>query len=118
MKKVKTNRFLLMITLFLLGNGFVQAGSLKLEISLSKTVYLVGEPIWLDVTLTNTTQDTARMWGLCFPCGLGFEIIVIMEKAEILETIKATKNKRETANLLGISLATLYRKIKFYDLNI
>jgi transcriptional regulator with PAS, ATPase and Fis domain len=41
-----------------------------------------------------------------------------MEKAEILETIKATKNKREAANLLGISLATLYRKIKFYDLNI
>jgi len=41
-----------------------------------------------------------------------------MEKAEILEAIKATKDKKEVAKLLGISLATLYRKIKFYDLSV
>jgi transcriptional regulator with PAS, ATPase and Fis domain/Tfp pilus assembly protein PilF len=41
-----------------------------------------------------------------------------MEKSEILEAIKTTQDKKEAAKLLGISLATLYRKIKFYDVNV
>jgi transcriptional regulator of acetoin/glycerol metabolism len=41
-----------------------------------------------------------------------------MEKSEILEAIKTTQDKKEAAKLLGISLATLYRKIKSYDLNV
>ena len=41
-----------------------------------------------------------------------------MEKSEILEAIKTTQDKKEAAKLLGISLATLYRKVKFYDLNV
>jgi transcriptional regulator with PAS, ATPase and Fis domain len=41
-----------------------------------------------------------------------------MEKSEILEAIKTTKDKKEAAELLGISLATLYRKIKLYDLEV
>ena len=41
-----------------------------------------------------------------------------VEKAEILEAIKTTKDKKEAAELLGISLTTLYRKIKLYNLDI
>jgi DNA-binding NtrC family response regulator/Tfp pilus assembly protein PilF len=40
-----------------------------------------------------------------------------IEKTEILEVVKSTQNRREAAALLGISEATLYRKIKFYKLN-
>lgn len=39
----------------------------KIEISLSKKSYMLREPIWLDVTLTNTSLDTARTWGLSPP---------------------------------------------------
>jgi transcriptional regulator with PAS, ATPase and Fis domain len=41
-----------------------------------------------------------------------------MEKTEIIDAIKTTQDKKEAAKLLGISLATLYRKIKFYELNV
>jgi len=41
-----------------------------------------------------------------------------MEKSEILEVLKTVRDKKESAKLLGISLATLYRKIKFYDLDV
>jgi two-component system NtrC family response regulator len=41
-----------------------------------------------------------------------------MEKSEILEAIRTTEDKKEAAKLLGISLATLYRKIKLYDLEV
>jgi transcriptional regulator with AAA-type ATPase domain/Tfp pilus assembly protein PilF len=40
-----------------------------------------------------------------------------IEKAEILEVVKSTTNRSEAAALLGISEATLYRKIRFYRLN-
>lgn len=39
------------------------------------------------------------------------------EKAEILHAVKITRDKKEAAKLLGISLSTLYRKIKFYELS-
>ena len=38
----------------------------QLEIGLSKTTYLLREPIWLDLTLTNISSDTVRTVGL-FP---------------------------------------------------
>ncbi len=44
--------------------------------------------------------------------------LIEMEKAEILDAIKTSDDKVEAARLLGISLATLYRKIKLYELNI
>ena len=69
----------------MLGNGLVQAQSLKLEISLSKRVYLEAEPIWLDLTLTNISQDTARTWGLCLPCLQEFKVMVKDEKGDTLE---------------------------------
>ena len=47
----------------------------KLEISFEKDTFLLREPIWLDATLTNPTDDTLRSWGLWPPCiGYGFDI--------------------------------------------
>ncbi len=47
----------------------------KLEISIEKNTFLLREPIWLDVILTNVSKDTLRSWGLYPPCqGLGFDI--------------------------------------------
>jgi len=41
---------------------------LQLEIRLSKSTYLVAEPIWLDATLTNVSSDTVRIFGFFPPC--------------------------------------------------
>ncbi|RKX27280.1 MAG: hypothetical protein DRP47_06790 [Candidatus Zixiibacteriota bacterium] len=41
---------------------------LKLEIELSKEVFLEREPIWLDITLINVSSDTMRAGGLFPPC--------------------------------------------------
>jgi hypothetical protein len=73
------------VCIFLLSNGIIQAQCLELDISLSKQVYLEAEPIWLDVTLTNISQDTARAWGLCLPCQMGFEVVVRDERGDTLE---------------------------------
>ncbi len=41
----------------------------SLEISLPSTQFLLGEPVWLDVTLTNTSQDIVVIpLGLCLAC--------------------------------------------------
>jgi hypothetical protein len=75
---------LLMIGIFLLWNTTVQAQTLKLEISLSKAVYLEGEPVWLDATLTNISSDTVRIWGMCLSCQYGFIVELKNEKDKIL----------------------------------
>jgi hypothetical protein len=85
MKTIKPKYLLWTITIFLLWNCRVQAQNLKLEISLSKEAYLKAEPIWLDVTLTNVSQDTARAWDLCLPCQMGFEVIVRDERGDTME---------------------------------
>jgi len=41
-----------------------------------------------------------------------------MEKRQIIEATRKANGKQEAAGLLGISLATLYRKIKLYDLDL
>lgn len=48
----------------------------QLEIGLSKETYLLNEPIWLDVTLTNVSGDTMRIVPLDPPCqgGVGIEL--------------------------------------------
>jgi hypothetical protein len=56
---------------------------LKLEVGLSKEMYVVSEPIWLDITLTNISQDTVRTIGLCIPCG-GTKLILLNEKGDAL----------------------------------
>jgi hypothetical protein len=49
---------------------------LQLEISLSKEIYILREPIWLDVTLTNITADTIRIIRLDPPCQGGVGIVL------------------------------------------
>lgn len=84
MKKMYSNWLLLMIAIFLLGNTAAQAQPLKLEIGLSKNIYLEGEPIWLDATLTNISSDTVRIWGMCLSCQYGFIVELKNEKGKIL----------------------------------
>ena len=45
---------------------------LQLEIGLSKTTFLLNEPIWLDATLTNVSTDTVRISWMCLPCRDGW----------------------------------------------
>lgn len=40
----------------------------KLEISLEKDTFLMREPVWLDVVVTNISEDTLRARGLYPPC--------------------------------------------------
>jgi hypothetical protein len=76
-----------LLLLFICGVGTAQdkVQEFKLQISLTKDTYLEAEPIWLDVTLINVSQDTARAWGLCLPCQMGFEVIVLDERGDTLE---------------------------------
>jgi hypothetical protein len=58
--------FLLLLVSFSYGStGDDQ--QLKLEIGLSKSTFLVAEPIWLDATLTNVGADTVRIFGFGHP---------------------------------------------------
>jgi len=57
----------------------------ELEISLVKEVYSLAEPIWLDVTLTNIGEDTARTWGLCLPCMAEFKVILTDEQGDTMD---------------------------------
>lgn len=84
MKKMNSNLGLLMISIFLLWNTASQSETLKLNIGLSKTAYLEGEPIWLDAFLSNVSPDTLRIWGMCLPCQSGFSIELKNEKGEVL----------------------------------
>ena len=47
-----------------------------LEVNLTKHTYILHEPIWLDVTLTNNSSDTMRTHGLDAPNYRGFGIEV------------------------------------------
>jgi hypothetical protein len=75
------------LLLFVWGIGTFQAEAtqFELQIRLSKEAYLKAEPIWLDATLTNISEDTARTWGLCVPCLLDFEVIVKDEKGAVVK---------------------------------
>ena len=58
---------------------------LKLEIKTSKDVFLLSEPLWLDVTLTNIRQNSVRsLCGLCIPCQCQFSVQVTDKKGENL----------------------------------
>jgi hypothetical protein len=76
---------LLLILIHGLGIAQDDVQEFKLEIMLSKDIYLEAEPIWLDVTLTNISEVSARAWGLCLPCQLGFEVTVINKKGDTLD---------------------------------
>jgi hypothetical protein len=84
MKKAWLKWLFLTMGIFLLWANLVQAQTLKLEISLSKQVYLEGEPIWLDCWLTNIGEDTLRTWGLCLQCYWGPQVLVIDSKGDTL----------------------------------
>ncbi|MGB2697981.1 MAG: hypothetical protein WBD28_09025, partial [Candidatus Zixiibacteriota bacterium] len=58
---------------------------LKLEIKTSKEVFLRSEPIWIDAILSNISQDTVRVYGLCLPCQSRFHVEVKDEKGNTLK---------------------------------
>ncbi|MEW6687198.1 MAG: hypothetical protein AB1393_13515 [Candidatus Edwardsbacteria bacterium] len=49
------------IAFFLLVPSFVYAGGIVPHIRLNKSVYLVGEPIWATLWVTNETDTTIRI---------------------------------------------------------
>jgi hypothetical protein len=69
---IHTTKNLTLLVVFLLvlvPNGVTEDDQkLQLEMELSKSTYLVGEPIWLDATLTNVSSDTVRIFGFFPPC--------------------------------------------------
>lgn len=75
-------KFVIIILVFLFISKETKGDSLNLEITFSKKVYLKGEPIWLDINLTNTSSDTVRTWGICLPCGTGFSLVVTDQKGD------------------------------------
>jgi hypothetical protein len=59
-----TKRSIVLVILLLLSvarGAIADDQELKLEIGLSKSTFLVAEPIWLDVTLANVSTDTVRI---------------------------------------------------------
>ncbi len=56
--------------------SFAEDQRYQLDINLSKNIYLLHEPIWLDVTLTNISDDTTRIVRLAPPNqgGVGIEL--------------------------------------------
>ncbi|MFX1537682.1 MAG: hypothetical protein ACFFDI_26085 [Promethearchaeota archaeon] len=58
---------------------------LALEIRTSKEVFLRSEPIWIDAILSNISQDTVRVYGLCLPCQSIFRVEVIDEQGNALK---------------------------------
>jgi len=76
--------WMVMASIFLLALSDLANGQkLRLEISLSKETYLTSEPIWLDLTLTNVSSDTVRIFGPCVHCG-DTRFQVINQKADTL----------------------------------
>lgn len=71
---ILVSTFLLM--LLISSVSLAESQKLQLEIVLSKKTYLLNEPIWLDVTLTNVSGDTMRIVPLDPPCqgGVGIEL--------------------------------------------
>jgi hypothetical protein len=69
---------------------------LQLKIGLSKTTFLLNEPIWLDATLTNVSADTVRIFGFWPPAqGDRFGIEIKKRAGEILPPISGSCVLRE-----------------------
>lgn len=56
-----------------------------IKIELSKPDYVLYEPIWLDVTLTNVTSDTLRTYGLRWPNQYLFQIELTNSEGKQME---------------------------------
>jgi len=66
-----TKRLIILVVFLLVSTPFGITGDnhqLQFEIELSKSTFLVCEPIWLDATLTNVSSDTVRIFGFWPPC--------------------------------------------------
>lgn len=59
--------------------AYGQEHGLKLSIELSKNRFLLSEPIWLDVTLTNIGDDTIKILPLDPPCQGGGLVILLYD---------------------------------------
>ena len=74
--QVTKNRIILVVFLVLsvAPNAMADDQQLRLEIGLSKSTFLVAEPIWLDAMLTNVSGDTVRISMFGPPCHGGLNI--------------------------------------------
>jgi hypothetical protein len=70
-------------TLIIIWSG-ASSQQLQLRITLSDTTYLMCESIWLDVELTNVSEDSVRIMGFEFPGGSHLKLFLIDEQGDTL----------------------------------
>jgi transcriptional regulator with PAS, ATPase and Fis domain len=86
----------------------------ELQNAIERAFTLSGETIDLD-SLPPRTRDAASNVPMRDPDGL-HPTLEEIERRHIFETLAAVnQDKARAANILGIDLSTLYRKLKRYD---
>ncbi|MGB3094252.1 MAG: hypothetical protein WBC42_13660 [Candidatus Zixiibacteriota bacterium] len=86
-RKLKVCWLLPSLFIVLLSHDLIQAQSLRLDISLSDTTYYVSQSIWLDATLTDTSEDTVRIFGFEFPGGNRLNVVLTNETGDTLRPV-------------------------------
>ena len=100
----------LILFLFLLANTILaDKQKLSLELSLDKETYLLREPVWLDVTLKNISDDTVRIKRFGTPCHGLFNIELKDAKGSIIPFTGGTYNMKWGPGWLSES------KNQYYD---
>ncbi|MGB2698553.1 MAG: hypothetical protein WBD28_11950 [Candidatus Zixiibacteriota bacterium] len=107
----------MIITIIILTTVHLQANTkkLKLETDLSKEMYVVSEPIWLDITLTNISQDTVRTFGPCIPCG-DTKLQIINEKGDTLPYVGVKADFAGSGHLMqsGEQIYNCHNILEYY----
>jgi two-component system response regulator HydG len=86
----------------------------ELQNAIERAFTLSGEQIDLD-SLPPRTRDAASLIPMRDPDGLR-PTLEEVERRHIFETLASVnQDKARAANILGIDLSTLYRKLKRYD---
>jgi hypothetical protein len=98
MMKTHTTAILLIVCICAPWHQVTAEEGWKMEINLSKEVYLEGEPIWLDCWLTNISEDTLRTWGLCLQCFWCPKLLLVDNKGD---TLPYTGLHRDVIHLPG-----------------
>lgn len=78
---------LILLTVLIFSPLNTSGQQLRLDISLSDTIYYVCQPIWLDAQLTNISADTVRVQTFKFPGGGILNAILTNESGDTLRTV-------------------------------
>ncbi|MEW6413097.1 MAG: hypothetical protein AB1483_11620 [Candidatus Zixiibacteriota bacterium] len=73
---IRKSLILLLATLLSFSTTYASDNKWEIEIALDKQEYVLYEPVWLDVTLTNIALDTIRTYGVSAPNHRQFHILL------------------------------------------